>query len=85
MDVRSAGIPDELFEPWSPQSVGEDRERQCRESENVLLSELVDDVVEVLLGTQTFPFKHLNNRGNLPHIGDRRFFDGHRFACGTLN
>jgi hypothetical protein len=46
----------------------------------ILAAELGDDVVEVLLRAEAFPFEHFHNRGNLLHVGDGRFLDGHGFA-----
>jgi hypothetical protein len=40
--------------------------------------------VKVLLGTEALLFQQLHNRRNLPHVGDRRFFDGHGFAFGAI-
>ena len=50
----------------------------------VLATGLCDDVVEVLHGAEALPFKHFHNRGDLPHVGDGRFFDGHAVACGAF-
>ena len=44
--------------------------------------ELCDDVVEVLLRAQALPFEHFHNGGDLPHVGDGRFFDRHALAWG---
>ena len=50
----------------------------------ILAAKLGDDVVEVLFRAEAFSFQHFHNRGNLPYVGDSRFFEGHGFAFGTL-
>jgi hypothetical protein len=60
------------------------RESRLRDSGmGIPAAELGDDVVEVLLRAEAFPFEHFHNRGNLLHVGDGRFLDGHGFACGA--
>lgn len=49
-----------------------------------LAAELGDDVVEVLFGAYPLPLKEFNNSGDLPHIRDRRFFEGHGFAFEAI-
>jgi len=51
--------------------------------EGILAPELGADVVAILLRTEALPFQHLHNRGDLPHIGDGGFFEGHAVACGA--
>ena len=50
----------------------------------ILAAKLGDDVVEVLLRAEALPLQEFDNRGDLPHVGDRRFFDGHAVAFGTV-
>src|SRR5713101_6294015 len=50
----------------------------------VLATELGDDVVEVLLRAEVFPLQHFHNRGDLPHVGNRDFFDGYGVAYGAV-
>ena len=50
----------------------------------ILAAESGDDAVEVLLGAEALPFEHFHNGGNLPHIGDRGFFERHAVAFGAL-
>jgi hypothetical protein len=46
----------------------------------VFLAKLGNDAVEVLLRAQALPFEDFHNRGDLPHVGDRGFFEGHGVA-----
>ena len=46
---------------------------------------LGDEVVEVSLRAEALPFEHLHNGGDLPHIGDGGFPDGHAVACGEVD
>ena len=50
----------------------------------VFSSKLGDDVVEVLLGAEALAFEHFHDRGDLPHIGDGGFFEGHTVAFGAV-
>ena len=50
-----------------------------------LAAELSDDLVEALLRAEALSFKRFHNRGHLSHIGDRRLFDRHGFACGAID
>ena len=50
----------------------------------ILSAELGDDLVEILLRAEALALQYLHNRGNLPHVGDRGFFDRHAFACGAV-
>ena len=43
-----------------------------------------DDVVEVLLRAEALPFEHFDIGGDLPHIGNRGFFEGHAVAGGAV-
>ena len=45
---------------------------------------IVDDDVQVLLGAEALLFQQLHNGGDLPHVRDRRFFEGHAVAFGSV-
>ena len=61
------------------------REGRLRDSRTgILAAELSDDVVAVLLRADALLFQQSGNRGNLPPVGDRRFFEGHAVAFGAL-
>ena len=50
----------------------------------IIAAELGDGVVEVLLRAESLSFEYIHNRGSLPHVGDRRFFEGHGVTLGTV-
>jgi len=37
-----------------------------------------------LLRTEALPFRYFHDGGNLPHVGDGGFFDGHAVAFGAV-
>src|SRR6185436_3071145 len=47
-------------------------------------AEFCDDVVEVFFRAEPLALQYFDNRGNLPHARDSRFFDGHGFTLGTV-
>src|SRR5437016_10473770 len=57
------------------------RERSLRNAGlGILPAELSDDVVEVLLRAEALALQYFHNRGDLPHVGDSGFLDGHALA-----
>jgi hypothetical protein len=47
-------------------------------------AELREDVIEVLLRAEPLSFEHFDNGGDLSHVGDGRFFDGHSVTLGAI-
>lgn len=50
----------------------------------ILAAEVVDDDVQVLLGAEALALQDFYESGNLPHVGNRRFFEEHAFAFRAL-
>jgi hypothetical protein len=50
----------------------------------ILATKLGDDVLEVLLRAEPLSFEDFHDGRDLPHVGDGRFFDGHRVTLETI-
>ena len=53
-------------------------------SAGIIFAEFRDDAVQVLLRAEALPLQYSHDRGNLPHVGDGRFFKGHSTALGAV-